>query len=95
MRMELTALADCPTPHTRIGMPQFRILGPGIVAKSLGAQLTRPAQLVTAELWFFGSVLGNADSMSNPRLSLYAWLSSPGTALPATRPSHTAENLHP
>jgi hypothetical protein len=32
-------------------MPQFRIFGPGIVAKSLGAQFTRPAQLVTVELW--------------------------------------------
>ena len=32
-------------------MPQFRILGPGIVAKSLGAQLTRPDQLATVEFW--------------------------------------------
>ena len=51
MSTELTASAGCPTPHTRIGMPQFRIFGPGIVAKSLGAQFTRPAQLVTVELW--------------------------------------------
>jgi hypothetical protein len=50
MHMELTASAGCPTPHTRIGMPEVRILGPGIVAKSPGAQITRSDHLVTVQL---------------------------------------------